>query len=774
MAQEKNVQEKDNQEKNVQEIPFSQHVMRFFRKPLWAGLSILLACYLILSLMLALVLSPERYNLKVGDIATKTITATKDVIDETTTQQNRERAAAAVQPSYVEKEGASQEALDSLASLFEELEAARAFGESLRMGGHQTAGLVGADGGALPSATLGPNNAYTREHFERAASMITRMNMSTWQLTILMNMNELELSSVYEYTRKALAEAMQSTIREGQLESVVSGIQRQLINYMSSDLCWNLAVPAVRACLIPNMVVDQEATELNRERARAEVEVIYYKQGQNIVVAGDRVTAHQISLLSLLGLLESNEFDSMLYGGVCILVALLMLAFVLYIKQFVPKLLQQPKSLLLIALVFLLTVSLSMFAQMIDVYFSPISLGALLISVLLSPSVAYIFNLVASVCIGLMAGAMGNAFSQQMVNVIVQGILGGTIGIFVIRRKQHRINTLVTGLYIAATNLISIFALGMITNNDIDAIATDALWSMGGGILASVLSVGLQPALEWAFNLVTPAKLMELANPNHPLMRRLLIETPGTYHHSIMVANLGEAAAEAVGANALLVRVGAYYHDVGKLKRPQYFKENQHGENPHDHIDPRVSAAIVLAHVKDGIQIAQRNHLPPPIIDLIRQHHGDTPALYFYHKAREHAPGEDISIESFRYHEPKPQTREAAILMLADTVEAAVRAMHDQSPQKIEQSIRTLVKGKLGDGQLDESPLNFRDVNNICMAFTQVLNGVYHQRIEYPKVDIRGDAPVVDSGVLVYPEQLEKKAETKAPPIEPVREEDLV
>ncbi|HML46989.1 MAG TPA: HDIG domain-containing protein, partial [Clostridia bacterium] len=646
----------------------------------------------------------------------------------------------------------------------------------LRLGINQTAGLIGEDGSALPAVTVGPNGAFSREQFERAASMISRMNMSTWQLTILMNLDAAELGSVYENTRKAVADAMQSTIREGQLETVISNIQRQLINNMSSDLCWNLAIPAVRACLIPNMIVDQEATELNREKARDEVEAVYYKQGQNIVVAGDRVTSHQIGLLSSLGLLQSNEFDSMLYGGVCILVALLMLAFVLYVKQFVPKLLVQPKSLLLIALVFLLTISLSMFAQMIDVYFSPISLGALLIAVLLSPSVAYIFNLVASVCVGLMAGAMDNAFSQQMVNIIVRGILSGTIGIFVIRRKQHRINTLVTGLYIAAANLVSVFALGMITNNDLDAIATDALWSMGGGILASVLSVGLQPALEWAFNLVTPAKLMELANPNHPLMRRLLIETPGTYHHSLMVANLGEAAAEAVGANPLLVRVGAYYHDVGKLKRPQYFKENQHGDNPHDHIDPRVSAAIVLAHVKDGIQIAQRNHLPPPIIDLIRQHHGDTPALYFFHKAREQAGGEDVSIESFRYHEQKPQTKEAAILMLADTVEAAVRAMHDQSPEKIEQTIRTLVKGKLGDGQLDESPLNFRDVNNICMAFTRVLNGVYHQRIEYPSVDIRGDAPVVDSAVLVYPEQQEKKAEAEAEAkaIEQVREEDLI
>ena len=215
-----------------------------------------------------------------------------------------------------------------------------------------------------------------------------------------------------------------------------------------------------------------------------------------------------------------------------------------------------------------------------------------------------------------------------------------------------------------------------------------------------------------------------------------MIETPGTYHHSMVVANLAEAAAEAVGANALLARVGAYYHDIGKLIRPMYFKENQMGENPHDKTDPRVSTAILTEHTRDGVELARKHRLPEPIIDMIRQHHGDTPVMYFYAKAVKMLGEENVDIRDFRYDGPKPQTAEAAILMLSDTVEAAVRALPDPTQEKISALIRKLVRGKMEDGQLDECTLTFRDIGKICSAFETVLQGVFHERIEYPSVDL--------------------------------------
>ena len=256
----------------------------------------------------------------------------------------------------------------------------------------------------------------------------------------------------------------------------------------------------------------------------------------------------------------------------------------------------------------------------------------------------------------------------------------------------------------------------------------------GSALLASVLCIALDPLVETFFHLATPAKLLELSNPNHPLLRRLLIEASGTYHHSIIVANLAEAAAEAVGGNPLLARAGAYFHDIGKLKRPLYFKENQIGDNPHEHTNPYVSAAIVTAHTRDGLIMAQQYRLPQEIQDIIVEHHGDTPVMFFYHKALQEADGQAVDIADFRYDGRRPQSKESAIIMLADTVEAAVRSMHDPTPQKIREFISKLVRGKLDDGQLDNAPLTLRDITRICDAFSTVLNGVFHERIEYPAI----------------------------------------
>ena len=248
---------------------------------------------------------------------------------------------------------------------------------------------------------------------------------------------------------------------------------------------------------------------------------------------------------------------------------------------------------------------------------------------------------------------------------------------------------------------------------------------------------------------------MDLSNPNQPLLRRLILEASGTYHHSIIVANLSEAAADSIGANGLLARVGAYYHDVGKLKRPLYFKENQLGDTPHDRPDPMVSAAILTAHPRDGVALAQKSRMPKPILDIIEQHHGDTPVIYFYDRCIKQNGIENVNIEDFRYPGPRPQTREAAIVMLADTVEAAARAMPEPTMEKMDQLIRKLVRSKMDDGQLNDSPLTMKDLDRICKAFLTVLTGVFHQRVEYPKVEIPHKSNI--------PAALEQKAEKAVP-----------
>ena len=370
----------------------------------------------------------------------------------------------------------------------------------------------------------------------------------------------------------------------------------------------------------------------------------------------------------------------------------------------------------------------------------PVALGAMLAVNLLGARPAYVTNMALTLIITLLTAKGTGLVTSQTMSVLLTCSLGGLVAIWMMRKNTTRVMVVVSGL----------------TSSDMSGVWTDMAYAIGGAVVSAVLCVGLQPILETAFNLVTPSKLIELSNPNQPLLRRLMIETPGTYHHSMVVANLAEAAAEAVGANALLARVGAYYHDIGKLIRPMYFKENQMGENPHDKTDPRVSTAILTEHTRDGVELARKHRLPEPIIDMIRQHHGDTPVMYFYAKAVKMLGEENVDIRDFRYDGPKPQTAEAAILMLSDTVEAAVRALPDPTQEKISALIRKLVRGKMEDGQLDECTLTFRDIGKICSAFETVLQGVFHERIEYPSVDL--------SRAQHHSEQKQAEQKTEAKP----------
>jgi putative nucleotidyltransferase with HDIG domain len=254
--------------------------------------------------------------------------------------------------------------------------------------------------------------------------------------------------------------------------------------------------------------------------------------------------------------------------------------------------------------------------------------------------------------------------------------------------------------------------------------------------LAVVLVVGILPLLESAFGFVTPMQLLELTNPNQPILKRLLLEATGTYYHSLLVANLAETAADAIGANPLLARVGGYYHDIGKITCSNYFKENQTLDNPHDTMDPQKSCQIICSHVTTGVSLAREYNLPVYIKDMIKQHHGTSVMQYFYMKAKEQK-GSFVKEEQFRYEGPKPKTKEAALVMLADVAEATTRSMQDKVgvDLTIEQLVRKMVKQKLEEGQLDECELYISDIDKIIASFSKMLKGIYHERIQYPEKD---------------------------------------
>lgn len=258
---------------------------------------------------------------------------------------------------------------------------------------------------------------------------------------------------------------------------------------------------------------------------------------------------------------------------------------------------------------------------------------------------------------------------------------------------------------------------------------------MSNGVICSVIVLGILPVFEYLFKTVTNISLLELADFNHPLLQRMILEAPGTYHHSLIVGNLSESACQAVGANALLARVGAYYHDIGKLSKPDYFSENQIlNENKHDVLAPSMSKLVIMNHVKEGVELAHKYKLNPRLVDFIQQHHGSSLVYYFYRRALESLEeDQDVKEEGFRYPGPKPDTKEAAIVLLADSVEAATRALKDPSPAKIEEIAHKVVNNKFIDGQLDECDLTLKDFEKISVVFIRILSGIYHSRVAYPE-----------------------------------------
>ncbi len=678
-----------------------------------------LLTYLVLLLICFLTISPEQYDLSVGDVASKTITASRDIVDEITTQRRREQAAAAVSPVYFKDDTVSDTVLADLDAAFSELRAVRELGEQIRAG------------------WTDENETFTDEDYAQATGMLTRVTLNNYQLRTLMSTDERDFETLYQSVTSATRTTLVSTITEGQINDAINNIQQIVAYNTRTDLWYNVAIPTLRACLKPNMLIDQEATEENRQKAYDAVEPTVYKQDQNIVVKGDRVREVQIAVLEALGLLRGDSVDIQLYLGAALILAVILAATYLFAFLFEPQIFQSGRNafVLLIAGVLTLTLSL-LIGQYISVSAMPVMLSAMLVVNLLGARPAYVLNFALSMLITFLTVTGPGLETSQMLSVLLMTNLGGVLCIYLMRRNPARVFVFFTGLIVGVVDFVVMLCVGTQISGDPTGILMSLCYALLGSTTSAILCVGLQPILEAAFNLVTPSKLMELSNPNQPLLRRLMIETPGTYHHSMIVANLAEAAAETIGADAVLVRVGAYYHDIGKLVRPLYFKENQIGENPHDKTDPRVSTAILTEHTRDGVELAKKHHLPEPIIDMIRQHHGDTVAMYFYAKTVKQMGEGNVDINDFRYDGPKPQTAEAAILMLSDTVEAAVRSIPEPTQEKISAMIRKLVRGKMEDGQLDECTLTFRDIGKICTAFETVLKGVFHERIEYPSVNL--------------------------------------
>lgn len=685
-----------------------------------------LISYLIVFVLISAGITPNRVDLRVGSPSQVTIMATKDVVDTVTTQRMQDEAAAAIETSY---KSAEEDVLPSVLSELHRMQnAVRSARESY--------------GEATPEL-LGTINAL----FEMP--VLTQDDLQT-----VLDAEDASIEGLFTRVEGLIADTLESTLPEGSEDAAVARIERDLkADEAYDDVLIKLAMAMVSNTIRPNMLIDADTTETNRQNARDSVETQMRVKGEVIVREGEIVTYAQYQMVSSLGLIADDGLDYWLIAGVALLLLVLFGGIIAYIYVFERPLLLDMRMVMLIAVINILVVCLSLLLRQLSVYFMPVSLGVFLITQLIKPRLAIIINIAQAVIVSLLASTGSSMFTMSMFSVIMASVVGANVVVCIIRKKQARTSVLIAGLVAGLVNLTVTFAIGFISSTSISSVAANALWSGASGILSSVLCIGCQPLLEWLFNLVTTSKLMELSAANQPLMRRLMIEAPGTYQHSMIVANLAEAACTAVGANAMLARVGAYYHDVGKLMRPMYFTENQRGDNPHDRTDPHVSSAILTAHTREGVQLAKKARLPGAVLDIIRQHHGNTPTMYFYAKAQKQNGQENTDIADFRYDGPRPQTREAAIVMLADTLEAASRSLQNPTKEKLDELIHKLVRGKMDDGQLDECPLTTRDLALCCDAFLTSLSGAFHQRIEYPDVKIPPKKARAEESPAAQPEE---------------------
>lgn len=671
--------------------------------------------------------TPEQYDIQVGAPAPIEILATKDVVDSVTTEQLKNAAAAAVEPSYRSADFSGVDGvLTDLSARF----------DVLRSAYDKWAG-----------AETDETSSVSDEELTRLNEFL-ELSLTHDQLNTLLATDRETLEAVFEAALTEVKDTLMSTLPEGQESAAVKNIRAELARKYPTQLV-GIVTDLIRGCIRPTMLIDEEITEQNREKARDAVEAKTCVKGQVIVRKGEIVTLAQYTMISSLGLLADNSFDIQTLLGIALLVIALELSLVAYLYRFRKELLASPKQMMLLSLIQVLTVWLCFVFRYVNVYFMPVSLALLLVAMLLDAQLAMFVNLLIALLASMMTTGSG------MIAIVLMACASAPFIVMLFNRSMLRTTSLLAGVIIGLDNFLVALGVGLFNSVEIRTVLNNALWAAGGGAVGAVICIGVQPVLEWLFNLATASKLIELSNPNQPLLRRLLLEASGTYHHSIIVANLAEAACTAIGANGLLARVGAYYHDIGKLKRPMYFKENQMGDNPHDRTDPRVSTAILTAHPRDGAAMAQKARIPEPVIDIIRQHHGDCPVMFFYDKALK-LYGDQVDISAFRYEGPRPQTREAAVVMMADSIEAATRALPNPDPEKIDALIRKIVRGKLNDGQLDCSNLTFNDLEKICSAFSTVLTGVFHERIEYPTIAIPPRS-----------ESIQKPAEQEAKPVNP-------
>lgn len=645
----------------------------------------------------------QRETVQVGSVATKRYVAPEDTVDEAATEKLREAAANSVGPIYKTDTTVMDKNVTMVEGVFQELDTVLA---------------------GLPEG----------ESFYNAVQEI-----SLELPVVLSNRQLMAYENLTAEQRKAFANDCISVLKQiydkgvtadGLTEAKASGLTYLQELAWSSDLK-TMAGVILSAAVEPNLIVDEAAVEAAKEEKRAEVDEVLIRKNQKIVDEGEIITQEIYDKLVALNLVSETGLEGSLMPmlGSLVITGMLFAALYLFFRWGKGNILLKPNEIRMLFTIYMMMVLLIRILANLTVFtIVPVGLFAMLVSLLVGRRMALWLN--ALFCI------IGCFIFNGDVQFLMYALISGTFAALIIQKTDKRSHLIPAALGMAAVDFVTTISLGFFFG---EGYSTELLFQGGigavTGLLSMIVAVGSLPFWENMFEANTPLRLMELTNPNNELLRKLMIEAPGTYHHSLIVANLAETAVYDIGGNTALARAGAYYHDVGKLRYPQFFAENQSGHNPHDELPPEKSAKIITGHTKGGLELAERYKLPPVVRDMIVEHHGNSLVKFFYFKALKLYGAENVNEGDYRYQGRIPSSRESAVVMLADTVEAAVRSMlgHGKTMEEAEAAVKNLMKDKLDDGQLNNSGLTLNELETIRLAFLKVFHGMYHERVSYPE-----------------------------------------
>lgn len=656
--------------------------------------------FLITYILLITSISFKQYDLKEGDIARTDIKAPRDTINEVATKDKEDEAAKGVEKKYTLNTSIEESAKSYIEGFFNKI------------------------------INIKSSDKNTEDKVNELKKL-SDYNLSEDELKVLLNLSSEELDSLKYDLNGVIIDVYRKNIPDDNEESLAQAknLAEEKIGYLNTsnkvkDVLKKVILPQIK----PNFYLDVGATDQAIKDAKKNVQKVIIKKNQTIVSEGEPITGEQLSVLEDLGLLDKSsgrEFFIM-YVVLAVFVILVFVLQNIYIAKNHKETYKDTKMMILINTVSIISFILSRVIGALSPFAIPLTSAPILLSLLID----YRLSMVICSLNVLVISALVNFNPQVMLLALLSAILGSTS----LKKMQQRNDIMRLSVSITIFSVILTFTTGVLISNNLSEVLSISLISGVGVIFSAILAIGFLPFLESTFDVVTSLKLLELSNPNNPLLKKLLMEAPGTYHHSMLVANLAEMAAEEVNANPVIARVGAYFHDIGKTKRPYFFGENQIGrENPHNNITPNLSTLIITSHVKDGVELATEYNMPKVIKDIIEQHHGTTLVKYFYYTLKNNSENPDeIKEEDFRYPGPIPSSKEAGIIMLADSVEAAVRSISDPTKGKIEEMVNNIIKDKLYSGQLDDCDLTLKDLEKIRKCFLKTLNGIYHQRVEYP------------------------------------------